>query len=67
MKRLSYLFTCLATVAVFLIGCERHPASETVPGYKDHEAKKEAVEQDKMHTPVGSGSSAPSYFPSKGS
>jgi hypothetical protein len=58
------LFILLAVLAG--TGCERHPASQTVPGYAEKAAAKEKKEQHDATTPEGTNPEPPSYFPPKG-
>jgi hypothetical protein len=62
MKALTtVLLTAIALVA-FQSGCERHPASQTIPGYAEKLKKQKA---EKEATSEEAGSKAPSYFPQK--
>jgi hypothetical protein len=62
MKALTtVLLTAIALVA-FQSGCERHPASQTVPGYAEKLKKQKAEKEAQSET---TDSKAPSYFPQK--
>ncbi|MEI8293673.1 MAG: hypothetical protein WCG66_06730 [bacterium] len=45
--------------------CERHPASETIPGYADKLQKKDEESLKKATHSEPADSQAPSYFPPK--
>lgn len=56
-------------VAIFLVylhtGCERHPASETIPQYAEKMKKEEAKDNEKASHSESADPQAPSYFPPK--
>lgn len=59
--------TLLAAVVGLALhtGCERHPASQTVPGYAEKMKEKQAqAEQAATHSEAAA-PNAPSYFPPK--
>ena len=59
--------TLLAAFAALALhtGCERHPASQTIPGYAEKMKEKQAqVEQAAGHSEAAD-PNAPSYFPPK--
>lgn len=60
-------FTLLAAVAALALhsGCERHPASETVPGYAEKMKEKQAQAQQAAEKNEAADPNAPSYFPPK--
>lgn len=60
-------FTLLASVATlaFYSGCERHPASVTVPGYAEKMKEKQAKAQQAAEKSEAADPNAPSYFPPK--
>jgi hypothetical protein len=60
-------FTLLAAVAAIALhsGCERHPASETVPGYAEKMKEKQAQAQQAAKKSEAADPNAPSYFPPK--
>lgn len=58
------LLVALVFVAV-QTGCERHPASQTVPGYAEKMEKKEAQAAEKATHSEPADSKAPSYFQNK--
>lgn len=57
----------LATLVLigFHTGCERHPASQTIPGYAEKLQKAEEKAEKKASHSERTDASAPSYFPSK--
>ena len=63
----SIATTLLAAFALLAIntGCERHPASETVPGYAAKMEKKQAEAGEKATHSEASDPQAPAYFPAK--
>jgi len=55
-----------AVVALaFHTGCERHPASETVPGYAEKMKEKQAQAQKAAEHSEAADPNPPSYFPPK--
>ncbi|MEI6035234.1 MAG: hypothetical protein WCS65_13270 [Verrucomicrobiae bacterium] len=60
MKRLA-----LAAAIAIAPACERHPASETVPGYAEMLAKKSAEEKVRAETPGTVNLDPPKFFPRK--
>ncbi|MFM8763734.1 MAG: hypothetical protein ACKOHM_05080 [Spartobacteria bacterium] len=65
MKSLAITLLVATALVAIQSGCERHPASETVPGYAEKMSKKEAqAGQQATHSePVDP--KAPTYFPPK--
>jgi len=63
----SIATTLLAAFALLAIntGCERHPASETVPGYAAKMEKKQAEAGEKAAHSESADPQAPAYFPAK--
>ncbi|MBE2202736.1 MAG: hypothetical protein IAE94_00120 [Chthoniobacterales bacterium] len=60
------LLTSLALFGVLIgTGCERHPASQTVPGFKETQAGNQAVQDKQARTPVAINPNAPKFFPPK--
>ena len=60
------LLSSLAISGVLLgTGCEMHPASQTVPGFKETQAKNQAVQDKEARTPVTINPDAPKFFPPK--
>lgn len=59
--------TLLAVLAAMSLhsGCERHPASETVPGYSRKMKEKQAQAQKDANQSEAADPNAPSYFPPK--
>lgn len=55
------------TIAAVLIGtgCERHPASQTVPGFNEKESRNQAIQDKEARTPVTINPNAPKFFPPK--
>jgi len=57
---------CCAAAAVLVLAqsaCERHPASETVPGYAEKLAQKAAAEKARATTPEPVNPDPPKFFP----
>lgn len=46
-------------------GCEQHPASQTVPDFKEKQIQKQAVQNEEARTPVTIDPNAPKFFPPK--
>ncbi len=46
-------------------GCERHPASQTIPGYAEKMRGKEAAAEKQATHSEAADSKAPTYFPPK--
>lgn len=62
------LATSLLVVFAFLAvqsGCERHPASQTIPGYAEKMGEKEAEAEKQATHSEAANSQAPTYFPPK--
>jgi hypothetical protein len=60
------ILSSLAAVSVlFGTGCERHPASQTVPGFEEKQARKQEVQDEKARTPVTIDPNSPKFFPPK--
>jgi hypothetical protein len=59
------LLSLLAAAVVLGSGCEQHPASQTVPGFKEKNAQNQAAQDQKARTPVAIDPDAPRFFPSK--
>jgi hypothetical protein len=58
------LLSSLAAAAVVAgSGCEQHAASQTVPGFKEANAKNQAAQDKKARTPVAINPDAPRFFP----
>lgn len=60
----SSLLVAFAIVAI-QSGCERHPASQTVPGYSEKMEKKEIQATEKATHSEAADAKAPAYFPPK--
>jgi len=58
------LLVAFALVAI-QSGCERHPASQTVPGYAEKMSKKEEQAEKKATHSESADPQAPSYFSPK--
>lgn len=65
MKFLSSLLLVAFAIVAIQSGCERHPASETVPGYAEKIEKKEAKAAEKATHSEPADPEAPTYFPPK--
>lgn len=57
----------LAAVSATLLhtGCERHSASQTVPGYAEKMKEKQAQAQEDARKSEAADPNAPTYFPPK--
>ena len=55
----------LAMVSVIALscGCERHPASQTVPGYAEKQAERQAEQNRQATTPQDVNPNPPRFFP----
>jgi hypothetical protein len=65
MKSLATTLLVAFALVAIQSGCERHPASETVPGYAEKMEKKEAQAEKKATHSEKADPEAPSYFPPK--
>lgn len=55
---------CLAAALILTqVGCERHPATQTVPGYAEKLEKKKADENLRATTPETVNPDSPKFFP----
>ena len=62
----KFLLSSLAAAAIlFGSGCEQHPASQTVPGFKEKNAQNQAAQDKEARTPVAIDPDAPRFFPPK--
>ena len=60
------LLSSLALASVLLgAGCERHPASQTVPGFSEQQIQNQAIQDKEARTPVTIDPNAPKFFPPK--
>ena len=58
-------FVLLVCAAIFFqASCERHPASQTVPGYAEKSAGQEAEIRRAATTPITINPAGPKFFPS---
>lgn len=67
MKAPRSITACLAAAAAMLVsqtGCERHPASQTVPGYAEKLAEKKARQAEQAATAETVDQAPPRFFPS---
>ena len=46
-------------------GCERHAASQTVPGFDEKHAQNQAAQDKEARTPLTINPDAPKFFPPK--
>lgn len=46
-------------------GCERHPASETIPGYAEKLAEKKKIGGEQAAKQFGTNPNPPEFFPGK--
>jgi hypothetical protein len=65
MKSLAITLLVAFALVASQSGCERHPASVTVPGYAEKMGKKEAQAEEKATHSEKADPQAPSYFPPK--
>lgn len=65
MKSLAFTLPVAITLVYLHTGCERHPASETIPQYAEKLKKQEAKGKEEATHSEPSDSQAPSYFPPK--
>lgn len=62
MKKIS--LSAIALASLFLhTGCERHSASQTVPGFDEQQADRRALQQKKASVPLTTNPEAPRFFP----
>ena len=60
------LLPSLAAASVLIgAGCERHAASQTVPGYSEKEARIQEIQEKMARTPIAINPDAPKFFPPK--
>ncbi|MCK9588378.1 MAG: hypothetical protein WC076_01515 [Terrimicrobiaceae bacterium] len=60
------LLSFLALAAILAgSGCEQHPASQTVPGDNEQQARKQALQDKEARTPITINPDAPKFFPPK--
>lgn len=65
MKSLAITLLVASVLVAIQSGCERHPASETVPGYAEKMSKKEEQAEKKATQSEPADPKAPTYFPPK--
>jgi hypothetical protein len=65
MKSLASTLLVAFALVASQSGCERHPASQTVPGYAEKIDKKEAQAEKKATQSEPADPQAPNYFPPK--
>lgn len=65
MKSLSITLLVASLLVAIQSGCERHPASQTVPGYAEKMSKKEEQAENKATHSEPADPKAPTYFPPK--
>ena len=60
-------FLSSLAIATVLIGagCEKHPDSQTVPGFQETQARKQAIQDKEARTPLAINPNAPKFFPPK--
>ena len=60
------LLSCLSIAALLIgAGCEKHSASQTVPGFQELQARNQAVQDKEARTPLAINPNAPKFFPPK--
>jgi hypothetical protein len=57
------IFLSTLAAAAILAGCERHAASQTVPGYQEKQAKAQAIAEMEARTPLPINPDPPKFFP----
>jgi len=62
MSRLGTAWAAAAVIGLAPTACERHAASETVPGYAEKLAEKKAAEQKQATTPETVNPNPPKFF-----
>ncbi len=62
-RRLLSLFALAAIVSGLQTGCERHPASQTVPGFKETQAREQEALDLQGRKPTSINLEAPKFFP----
>ncbi len=63
MSRLFPLLAAGILLVGFQTGCERHPASQTVPGFSEKQAKTQEELEREARTPSTINPEAPRFFP----
>ncbi len=63
MKRLPAAVAVAAVLIFMQSGCERHAAAETVPGFAEKLADKNATQETQARTPVKVNPDSPAFFP----
>ena len=60
------LLPALAVASVLIgPGCERHPASQTVPGFHEKEIRTQKARDEMARTPLSINPDPPIFFPPK--
>jgi len=58
------LLPSLAVAAALIgTGCEKHPASQTVPGFQEMQSQKKAIQEKEARTPLAINPTPPKFFP----
>ena len=65
MKSLSISMLVAFAIVAVQSGCERHPASQTIPGHAEKIVKKEEAAQKQATHSESANPQAPTYFPPK--
>ncbi|MFY8269107.1 MAG: hypothetical protein ACOVLK_06885 [Terrimicrobiaceae bacterium] len=65
MKSLATSLLTLLVLSLFHVGCEMHPASQTIKGYAEKMEKKEVKDQQQATRSEVADPDAPTYFPPK--
>lgn len=65
MKLQAAILLAAVSATMFHTGCERHSASQTVPGYAEKMKEKQAKAQEDAKKSEAADPNAPSYFPPK--
>jgi hypothetical protein len=63
MRRAAAVLIAAASLALTQPGCERHAASQTVPGFAEKQAEKNARENARAATPEPVTLEPPRFFP----
>ncbi len=65
MKLQAAILLAAASAIMLHTGCERHSASQTVPGYAEKMKEKQAQAQEDANKSEAAAPNAPTYFPPK--
>ncbi len=63
MRQLSAALAAAAALILTQSGCERHAATQTVPGFAEKLADRQAAEKNRAATPEKVNPDSPRFFP----